>query len=93
MIEKYHIRVTGRQIAAARVLLGMPQAALAERANISLPTLRRMEACNSTVQGLANNVAAVCRALEEAGVLFLYPNGEGAGVRLRRPLRNNPELP
>ena len=80
-----HILVTGRQIAAARVLLGMAQAELAARANISVPTLKRMEASDGRAQGLTNNVAAVRRALEESGVLFLDPNGKsGAGVRLSR---------
>lgn len=85
MSQKDHVLVTGRQIAAARVLLGMAQAELSERANISVPTLKRMEASDGRAQGLTNNVAAVRRALEESGILFLDANGEGAGVRLRRP--------
>jgi transcriptional regulator with XRE-family HTH domain len=85
MSFKDHILITGRQIAAARVLLGMAQSDLAERANISVPTLKRMEASDGQAQALPNNVAAVRRALEEAGVLFLDPNGKGAGVRLRCP--------
>lgn len=75
--------ITGRQIAAARVLLGMAQPDLAARANISVPTLKRMEASDGPAQALPNNVHSVRRALEEAGIIFLEPNGEGAGVRLR----------
>jgi predicted transcriptional regulator len=76
-------RISGRQIAAARALLGVGQVELAEKANISAPTLRRMEASVGKVSGTANNVAAVGRALESAGVIFIDQNGNGPGVRLR----------
>lgn len=74
---------TGRQIAAARVLLGITQASLASMARISVPTLKRMEACNGPAQGMPNNVAAIQSALEDAGVIFIPENGNGSGVRLR----------
>lgn len=80
MIEKYHL--TGRQIAAARTLMGISQPELAEAANISVPTLRRMEASIGEATGLANNVSAVQAALEAAGIEFIWPNGGGVGVRL-----------
>jgi transcriptional regulator with XRE-family HTH domain len=78
-------KVTGRQIAAARALLGMAQAELAAAARISVPTLKRMEASDGPAAGMANNVAAVRHALEAAGVLFVEENGEGPGVRLKKP--------
>ncbi|TDE36315.1 XRE family transcriptional regulator [Antarcticimicrobium sediminis] len=78
--EKYH--PTGRQIAAARTLIGMSQPELADAASISVPTLRRMEASPGEATGLANNVSAVQAALEAAGIEFIRPNGGGAGVRL-----------
>lgn len=77
-------QILGRQIAAARTLIGMPQTDLAEKSKISIATLRRMEASDGPAVGMANNVAAVQRALEEAGVIFVPENGEGAGVRLRK---------
>ena len=76
--------LTGRQIAAARTLVGMTQADLAVRANVSTPTLKRMEASAGAAVGLKNNVEAVRRALEGAGVEFIAENGGGAGVRLRK---------
>ncbi|ABS68657.1 helix-turn-helix domain-containing protein [Xanthobacter versatilis] len=79
-----HSTLTGRQIAAARALVGLPQAEVAARANISVPTLKRMEASEGPAAGLANNVAAVMHALEAAGVIFVAENGEGPGVRLRK---------
>lgn len=76
-------KVTGRQIAAGRALVGLTQGELATRARISAPTLRRMEASEGPAHGYANNVAAVCGVLAEAGVEFIPENGSGAGVRLR----------
>jgi hypothetical protein len=76
--------ITGRQIAAARTLLGLGQADLAERSLISAPTLKRMEASEGFAEGIPNNVVAVRRALESAGVIFLDENGAGAGVRLSK---------
>jgi len=81
--ERYH--PTGRQIAAARTLIGLSQPELSEAANISVPTLRRMEASPGEATGLANNVSAVQAALEAAGIVFIPSNGGGAGVRLARP--------
>ena len=75
----------GRQIAAARTLIGMSQTDLAALANISVPTLRRMEASEGPAVGMANNVEAVKRALESAGIVLIPENGGGAGVRLRKP--------
>ena len=74
-------QISGRQIAAARVLLGMDQVDLAKRARISVATLRRMEASGGTVSGYANNVSSVRRALMVEGIEF--PNGDQAGVRMK----------
>lgn len=76
--------VTGRQIAAARALVGMQQSDLATASGISVPTLRRMEAETGPATGMRNNVRAVRSALESAGVEFIAENGGGAGVRLRK---------
>ena len=77
-------QLTGRQIAAARTLLGLGQAELATAARISVPTLRRMESSDGEATGYANNVEAVRRALELAGVQFISETGGGLGVILRR---------
>ncbi|MEF9605478.1 helix-turn-helix transcriptional regulator [Paracoccus sp. PXZ] len=81
MIENNH--PTGRQIAAARVLAGLGQTDLAAAAKVSVPTLRRMEASDGPATGMVNNVEAVRRALEEAGIEFIFGNGYGVGVRFR----------
>lgn len=80
---------TGRQIAAARAILGLSQSDLAARASVSVPTIKRMEASAGVATGMSNNVGAVCRALEAAGVEFIAENGGGAGVRLTTPKAKN----
>ncbi|WP_019443420.1 hypothetical protein [Brucella abortus] len=80
-------QVTGSQIAAARALIRMSQADLAAAAaGVSVPTLGRMETSEGPASGLRNNVLAVKRALEAAGVVFMA-EGEliagGAGGRLK----------
>jgi predicted transcriptional regulator len=69
---------TGKQLAAARALLGIGQVELAKEANISAPTLRRMEASHGAIEGMKNNVAAVLRVLKDRNVEFI-----DGGVRLR----------
>lgn len=63
-------QVTGSQI-AARALIRMSQADLAAAAGVSVPTLGRMETSEGPASGLRNNVLAVKRALEAAGVVFM----------------------
>jgi transcriptional regulator with XRE-family HTH domain len=79
------ITFTGRQIAAARTLIGMRQEELAEAAGISAPTLRRMELTEGIPSGIKNNLLAIQRALEAAGVVFVAADKDGgAGVRLSK---------
>ena len=82
MISKNHPGLTGRQLAAARTLVSLSQTELASQANISVPTLKRMEACQGKVSGYLNNILAVKEALEDHGIDFT--NGDGPGVRLRK---------
>ncbi|TBC36387.1 XRE family transcriptional regulator [Rhizobium ruizarguesonis] len=80
-----HSSITGRQLAAARTLAQLSQADVADAANVSVPTLKRMEGAPGAVPGMTNNVTAVVRALEAAGIAFLA-DGEvaaGPGVSLR----------
>mgnify|MGYP002775594068 CR=1 FL=1 len=70
------------QCRAGRALVEMDQATLAEAANLSRNTV--VEKGRRTPN--SNNLIALQAALEAAGVIFLAENGEGAGVRLRKPL-------
>lgn len=72
------------QMRAARALLGLSQAGIAELTALSLPTIKRMENVGPG-RSTAANVEAVRRALEAAGVEFLAADAAGGvGVRLRR---------
>ena len=72
---------TGYQLAAARALLGMEQATLAEQSGFSVTTIRNMERAGvGPIAGRSANVQTVQRALEAAGVEFL--NHGQPGVRL-----------
>lgn len=75
---------TGRQLAAARTLLGLTQSDVAHRSNVSVPTLKRMEASEGMAAGMANNIDAVVRTLESTGIQFIPENGGGPGVRLHK---------
>ena len=76
--------ISGAQMRAARALVGMTQEGLAKAAELSAQTIKRMESLG-TGKSSADNVGAVQRALEAAGVQFIPENGGGAGVRLARP--------
>lgn len=74
---------TGNQLKAARALVGMEQARLAEVTGLNVNTIRNMEAAGvGPIAGRSVNVQAVQRALEDAGIVFL--NGGEPGVKLRR---------
>jgi transcriptional regulator with XRE-family HTH domain len=71
------------QIRAARALMNMSQARLAEFASVHVATIRRLEAA-SGFRGAAETLWKIQTALEEAGVEFI-PADEtrGPGVRLK----------
>ena len=69
--------IAAAQLRAARALLGWSQGRLAEAAGLSLPTIKRMEGEKGPGRSAAENVAAVQRTIEAAGVEFT-PDG---GVR------------
>jgi transcriptional regulator with XRE-family HTH domain len=73
----------GRQIKAARALLGWDQARLADTSGISLPTIRRIESQAGTIKAHTRSSFALEEALTQAGIEFL--NGDAPGVRLRKP--------
>ena len=73
---------TGNQLKAARALVGVEQTEVAQAAGVHVNTIRSMEATGkAAINGRAQNVQAVQRALEERGVEFL--NHGNPGVRLK----------
>lgn len=77
--------ITGGQIKAARGLLRWTAAELAKRAGIGISTVQRMENTVGIPSAAATNLAAVQRALEAGGVVFISKNGGGEGVRHKYP--------
>ncbi len=79
--------MTSGQLRAARALLGMDQRTLAALAEVSLPTIQRMEASDGVVRGTVETLTKVVEALNRAGVELVGENarseGGGRGVRLR----------
>jgi len=72
--------ISNAQLRAARGLLDWSQSKLAERAGLSLPTIKRLE---RGWQGVSEDAQAkVANALETAGVVFI--NGDEPGVKLRK---------
>ena len=69
------------QSRAGRALVEWSQAELAARSHLGVSTIRNFEAGRTVPTH--NNLAAIRRALEEAGVEFIPENGGGVGVRLR----------
>jgi len=91
------------QIRAARALLGWSQDWLAQKAEIGLATLRRIEQIEGVVKGNFSTIIKIQQALERAGIHFIENdsgeigvsfkirsaggNGDSPGVRLRKNVK------
>lgn len=86
MVEKLSrgrkAKVTGAQIRAGRAIVRWSAEELAEQAQIGVMTVRRAEAVDGVPNLIPNNLDAIHRALEEAGVEFI--DGELPAVGLRK---------
>ena len=87
MAQKSIPKVSIRQIKAARSLLAWSQEQLAESAEVSLPTIKRLEANDGPLGGRSETSVKIQSTLERAGVEFIDENGGGPGVRLRKPAK------
>ncbi len=76
--------LTGEQIRAARALSRMEQSGLAKAAAVSVETIKRLERMSGAIAANTGTEAAIRRAFDAAGVIFIDENGEGPGVRLRK---------
>ncbi len=81
--------ITARQTRAARALLGWTQETLADKAQVSLTALKRLESSNG-FEVYESTRDQVRRALEGNGILFLTTDrGEGVMyVRAKADSRN-----
>ena len=79
--------ITANQLRAARALLNIDQRQMAELADLSVPTIQRMEASDGVVRGNVDSLMKLVAALDSAGIELINPGGVsttgGRGVRLR----------
>jgi transcriptional regulator with XRE-family HTH domain len=87
MAAKSILKVSIRQIKAARALLDWSQERLASAANISIPTIKRLEANDGPLGGRSQTIENIVNSLRVAGVEFIDENGGGPGVRLKKAKR------
>jgi predicted transcriptional regulator len=85
MEKKSILKVSIRQIKAARALLAWSQEELAAAADVSIPTIKRLEATDGPLGGRSQTANKIRVALQTAGIEFIDENGGGPGVRLKRP--------
>ena len=84
--------ITSNQLRAARALLNIDQRQTAELADLSVPTIQRMEASNGVIRGNVDSLMKLIGALDRAGIELIGPGAAsisgGRGVRLREHAAN-----
>ncbi len=65
------------------------QEELAAAADVSIPTIKRLEAQDGPLGGRNETGTKIRSALESAGIEFIDENGGGPGVRLRKRQQRN----
>ena len=79
--------IFGRQVRAARILLGWTQTDLAKEAGIGVATLKRFEASEADNYGQVSTVSRITSALERGGIILLNEDETyGPGIRLKKHL-------
>ena len=91
MAKESILKVSIRQIKAARALLGWSQEQLAKAAGISVPTIKRLEAQDGSLGGRLETAEKITLALQHGGIEFISENGGGAGVRLVKTKKSKAE--
>ena len=75
--------ISSQQIRAARALLGISAAELAERSGVSHRTLQRFEAQDGIPESRSGNLDAIERVLTKVGILFIGDPLTSPGVQPR----------
>ncbi|UJW76690.1 helix-turn-helix transcriptional regulator [Rhizobium sp. SL42] len=70
------------QCRAARAMLGWSQTTLAEAANVSRQTIADFE--RGAHMPIANNLASMTAAFEQAGITLIHAEGGAVGVLLKK---------
>ena len=83
--------ITAEQLRAARALAQLDQRQLAELADLSVPTIQRMEASDGVIRGNVDSLTKLIEALDTAGIELIAEGvasvGGGRGVRLKKKAR------
>jgi transcriptional regulator with XRE-family HTH domain len=86
------IMITANQLRAARALLNIDQRQMAGLADLSVPTIQRMEASDGVIRGNVDSLMKLVSALDRAGIELINPGvpstSGGRGVRLREHVAN-----
>ncbi|HEX9857938.1 MAG TPA: transcriptional regulator [Paracoccaceae bacterium] len=89
--------LTSAQMRAARALLGIDQKTLAGLADVSVPTIQRMESSPGNVRGWVDSLTKVVDALNAAGIELIADGAvsgpAGYGVRLKSSTAKDPAPP
>lgn len=84
--------ITANQLRAARALLDIDQRQMAHLAELSVPTIQRMEASDGVIRANVDSLMKLVSALENAGIELINPglpsSSGGRGVRLRKHVAN-----
>src|SRR2546429_4009643 len=79
--------IPAKQLKAARALLNTDQRQTADLADLSVPTIQRMEASDGVIRANVDSLMKLVSALENAGIELINPGvpspSGGRGVRLR----------
>jgi transcriptional regulator with XRE-family HTH domain len=79
--------ITANQLRAARALLNIDQRQTADLADLSVPTIQRMEASDGVIRANVDSLMKLVSALETAGIELINPGASspagGRGVRLK----------
>lgn len=76
--------LVGAQIRSARHGLRWTVQELAKHANVSVSTVKRIEADDGIPSASARNLSAIKTALEAAGIEFIGSPDDAPGIRIHR---------
>ncbi len=65
--------ITANQLRAARALLNIDQRQMAGLADLSVPTIQRMEASDGVIRGNVDSLMKLVSALDRAGIELINP--------------------